>query len=166
MKKKYPKLPVMLISAATGSNINKVLDETVKILSKNPVAISKPKSENAAMHKVEPMFKIIRLDKGRVQITGKKTEELIAMTNFAQEEAVERLRKIFKKIGLEKALLKQDVEDGTIIIVNGREFEWNGSFNEEITNLPNRIGGYKTRESKAQRLAKRKARREKRGLSL
>jgi GTP-binding protein len=161
IQKKYAKLQVMLMSAAAGIGINKALDEIIKILSKNPVIISKKKSKTAVLHTVDPMFSIVHLDGKRVQISGKRIEELIAMTNFAQEEAVERLRKTFKKIGLEKALLKQGVEDGSVIVVNGREFEWNGSFDDEITNMPDRIGGYSARESKAQRLAKRKARRDK-----
>ena len=107
------------------------------------------------------MFNIVDLGDGRVQITGKRIEEFLAMTNFAQPEAIDRLRKIFKKIGLEKALLKKGVETGTVIVVGSREFEWNGGMDEEVSNLPDRIGGYSVRENKAQRLAKRKARREK-----
>ncbi|MDR0953106.1 MAG: GTPase ObgE [Elusimicrobiota bacterium] len=161
VQKKYPKLPVFLISAATGEGLNKVLDEVIKILSKTPIKIAKPEAAAPVLHTVPPLFNVKPLEDGRIQITGKKIEELISMTNFAQPEAVERLRKTFKKIGLEKALLKAGVESGAVIVALGREFEWNGSIDEEVTNEAERIGGYSVRESKASRLAKRRARRDK-----
>jgi GTP-binding protein len=161
VQKKYAKYPVFFISAAAKTGLGKVLDEVVKVLSKNPIVIKQKEDTGPAIHALAPMFNIVDLGDGRVQITGKRIEEFLAMTNFAQPEAIDRLRKIFKKIGLEKALLKKGVETGSVIVVGSREFEWNGGMDEEVSNLPDRIGGYSVRESKAERLAKRKARREK-----
>ena len=154
-------MPVFLISAAAAQGIGKVLDEIIKILAKNPIVAPKEiEAAGPAIHAVAPMFTVTRLDEDRVQISGKKIEEFISMTNFSQPEAVQRLRGIFKKIGLEKALLKEGVTDGSVIVACGKEFEWNGSeVDEEVSALPDRIGGYKRRETKAERLAKRKARR-------
>ena len=159
IKKKFKKHKVMLMSAATGEGVNKVLDEVVKILAATPVEQPVIEEKTAATHKVEPIFSIERDENDVIHITGKKVVEFIAMTNFNQPEAVTRLRGIFKKIGLEKALLKYGVEDGDTLIVGGREFEWNGDFDEEAPNSPEHAG-YKRRETKAERLAKRKARRE------
>ena len=94
-----------------------------------------------------------------IHITGKKVEEFIAMTNFSQPEAVARLRGIFKKIGLEKALGKFGVQDGDTLIVGGKEFEWNGDFDNEAPTAPEHAG-YKRRATKQERLEKRKARRQ------
>lgn len=160
IKKKFKKHKVMLMSAATGEGVNKVLDEVVKILSVTPVEIVKPAEKTAATHKVEPIFTLSRSEEdGVIHITGKKVEEFIKMTNFSQPEAVARLRGIFKKIGLEKALLKYGVQDGDPLMVGGMEFEWNGDFDNEAPVSPEHAG-YKRRETKAERLAKRKARRE------
>lgn len=159
IKKKFKKHKVMLMSAATGEGVNKVLDEVVKILAATPVEQPVIEEKTSATHKVEPIFSIARDENDVIRITGKKVVEFIAMTNFNQPEAVARLRGIFKKIGLEKALLKYGVEDGDTLIVGGREFEWNGDFDEEAPTSPEHAG-YKRRETKAERLAKRKARRE------
>ena len=105
------------------------------------------------------MFILNKIDENTFQITGKKIEEFIAMTNFSQPEAVQRLRGIFKKVGLEKALQKEGICEGATIIACGKEFEWNGSVDEEVSALPDRIGGYKRRATKQERLDKRKARR-------
>ena len=159
ISKKFKKHKVMLISAATGEGVKEVLDEVVKILSSTPVEQIAVEEEKPVVHKVEPIFIISRDENDVIHITGKKVEEFIAMTNFTQPEAVTRLKGIFKKIGLEKALLKQGVQDGDLLVVGGKEFEWNGDFDEEAPLAPEHAG-YKRRETKAERLAKRKARRE------
>lgn len=159
IKKKFKKHKVMLMSAATGEGVNQVLDEVVKILAATPVEQPVTEEKTAVTHKVEPMFTIGRTEDGAMHITGKKVEEFIAMTNFSQPEAVARLRGIFKKIGLEKALLKYGVQDGDALVVGGREFEWNGNFDDEAPNAPEHAG-YKRRETKQERLDKRKARRQ------
>ncbi len=158
LKKKYKKNTVMLMSAATGQGIKQVLDEVVKILSVTPVPTVTLEKPQAALHKVEPIFVIDRDEQGIVHIRGKKIDEFIAMTNFTQPQAVARLRGIFKKIGLEKALLKAGVQDGDALIAGGREFEWNGSLDNEAAQSPEHAG-YKRRETKAERLAKRAERR-------
>lgn len=159
LTKKRKKQKVFLISAATGQGVKEVLDEVVKILSSTPVEQITVEEEKPVVHKVEPIFTITRDENDVIHITGKKVEEFIAMTNFTQPEAVTRLKGIFKKIGLEKALLKQGVQDGDLLVVGGKEFEWNGDFDEEAPLAPEHAG-YKRRETKAERLAKRKARRE------
>ena len=159
LSKKRKKQKVFLISAAMGQGVKEVLDEVVKILSSTPVEQIAVEEEKPVVHKVEPIFTITRDENDVIHITGKKVEEFIAMTNFNQPEAVTRLKGIFKKIGLEKALLKQGVQDGDLLVVGGKEFEWNGDFDEEAPQAPEHAG-YKRRETKAERLAKRKARRE------
>ncbi len=159
LTKKRKKQKVFLISAATGQGVKEVLNEVVKILSSTPVEQITVDEEKPVVHKVEPIFTITRDENDVIHITGKKVEEFIAMTNFTQPEAVTRLKGIFKKIGLEKALLKQGVQDGDLLVVGGKEFEWNGDFDEEAPLAPEHAG-YKRRETKAERLAKRKARRE------
>ncbi len=158
LKKKLKKQKVFLMSAATGEGVQAVLDEIVKILAATPVEIIAPEEKKTAVHKVEPIFTIERGEDDIIYIKGKKIEEFIAMTNFAQPEAVTRLRGIFKKIGLEKALNKHGVQDGDTLIVGGREFEWNGDLDEEAPTQPEHAG-YKRRATKAERLAKRNERR-------
>lgn len=163
LSKKFKKNKVMLMSAAAGQGVKQVLDEVVKILSVTPVPVVKLEKPKATLHKVEPIFTITRDEEGVVHITGKKIDEFIAMTNFTQTEAVSRLRGIFKKIGLEKALLKAGVQDGDTLVAGGREFEWNGSLDNQAAQNPEHAG-YKRRETKAERLAKRADRRKKKSV--
>ena len=139
-----------------------MLDEIAKILAQNPIKFEKPKQEKTITLKVEPFFTVQKLDENRFQISGKKAEDFISMTNFSQPQAVQRLWGIFKKVGLEKELLKQGIQDGDIIVACGKEFEWSGAdfSGEEVSNLPERLGGYKRRETKQERLEKRRSRRQ------
>ncbi|ACC97658.1 GTP-binding protein Obg/CgtA [Elusimicrobium minutum Pei191] len=157
--KKYKKHKVFLISAATGEGVDKVLNEIVKVISATPVpnvAISK---STVAVHGVEPLFKIVPLEDGRVQVFGRKIEDMVNMTHFNQLQGVERLRNIFKKIGLEKALIKKGVMPGDIIVVGQKEFEWSGTeLDSERAEQPD-FEGYKRRTTQAERLEKRRQRR-------
>lgn len=127
INKKYGKKnKIFLISAATGDGTEKVLNEIIKVLQQNPIMPKEEVKDKIAIHGVEPMFKIAMLEDGRTQIFGKQIEDMVAMTHFNQKEGVERLRKQFKKIGLEKALLKRGVLAGDVIVVGEKEFEWDG----------------------------------------
>ncbi|MGB2578468.1 GTP-binding protein [Elusimicrobium simillimum] len=163
--KKYKKHKIFLISAATGEGVNDVLDEIVKVIATTPVPKTELMRTDVAVHGVEPMFRVGELDDGRIQIYGRKIEDMVAMTHFNQPEGVERLRKTFKKIGLEKALLKKGITPGDIIVVGEKEFEWSGTdLDNDMAEQPD-FAGYKRRTTQAERLAKRKERRLKKALN-
>jgi Obg family GTPase CgtA-like protein len=44
------------------------------------------------------------------------------MTDFSSEEAVQRLQRIFKKLGIEKMLKKEGAKNGDKIEIAGVEF--------------------------------------------
>ena len=159
ISKKYKTRKIFLISAATGEGISKVLDEIVKVIKSTPVPKTETVKTAVAAHTIEPMFKIAALDGGRYQIYGRKIEDIVSMTHFNQAEAVIRLRGTFKKIGLEKALIKKGIQPGDIIVVGEKEFEWSGTdLDNELAENPD-FAGYKRRTTQEERLEKRRQRR-------
>ncbi len=50
-------------------------------------------------------------------VTGAKIERFAGQTDFKNEEAVQRLRDIMKKMGIMHALLRQGVQPGQRIII-------------------------------------------------
>ncbi len=77
IKKKFKKHKVMLMSAATGEGVNKVLDEVVKILAATPVEPPAETKQSAVTHRVEPIFSIFRDEEDVINIRGKKFDEVI-----------------------------------------------------------------------------------------
>lgn len=127
LAKKYRKHPVFLISAATGFGIKGLLDYIIALLPKiKEPAVFSPEPENAgALHKpVKQGFAISEAADGVMEASGGSLETIIAMTNFNQPDSINRLRRIFQLIGLDKALKKAGVLPGDQVRIAGRDFEW------------------------------------------
>lgn len=150
VRKKYKNRKVFLISTATGDGVKKVLDEIIKLLAKNPLKIKKAPKPKTAVHKVAPAFRVSRTQDDQILVTGKQVEKMINVVHFEQQQGVERLKYKLKKIGLEKALLKEGVVEGDVIMVGDTEFAWHTSFIERPT---------KVRMTAKERLEKREERR-------
>ena len=95
-----------------------LLYETGKAVKK----IEIPKEEVVPVKYVyEPEFKIEKRT-GVFIVYGKKVETLIEMTDITNDEAVGRLQRIFKKMGVEEALKKKGVKDGDGVKIGDYEF--------------------------------------------
>jgi len=120
-RKKYLTFP---LSALTGEGTKEICLGIWKVL--NSLSKEIKKEEKHADYIFLPDFEVITSSsrkKGKIfYISGKKIERLVAMTDFSQKEAVTRLQNIFKKIGLEKALLAQNITDGDTVKVGDYEF--------------------------------------------
>lgn len=117
-RKKYSIFP---LSALTGEGIKEICIKVVKILDSLPKEVEK--EEQRGEYIFLPDFQVEK--KGNVFcISGKKIKRLVAMTDFSQEEAVQRLMNIFKKMGLEKALIAQGVKENDTIKIGDFEFTY------------------------------------------
>ena len=153
-------MPLVILLSVTGGGRNTIINRLVETGRYHFIVsdTTRPAKVRNGELEVDGEAYHFRDEEDVIHITGKKVEEFIAMTNFNQPEAIARLRGIFKKIGLEKALLKYGVQDGDSLVVGGREFEWNGDFDNEAPTTPEHAG-YKRRTTKQERLDKRNARR-------
>lgn len=66
-------------------------------------------------------FKVER-EKDGFRVIGKKVERLSAMTNFQQEEAVQRFQNILKKMGVETVLKREGIQPGDTVYIGTQEF--------------------------------------------
>ena len=71
----------------------------------------------------EDTFRIEVVD-GVFEVSGKKIEKLLAMTNFSTNEGLQRFQRIVEKMGLEEALRKQGIKPGDTVKINDFEFEY------------------------------------------
>ncbi len=117
---------VFAISAATGQNVRDLLRAAANQLAQMPVepdealaeempVIRPPEDENA--------FEILREDQA-YRVRGIKVERVIAMTNFEQTEAIQRLHRVFKAMGVTQALEQAGVQSGDYVRIGEVELEW------------------------------------------
>lgn len=58
------------------------------------------------------------------RVRGRKIERLIAMTNFSQPEALDRIQRVLDASGISAALLEAGVQDGDTVYINKAELVW------------------------------------------
>jgi len=114
---------VFPISAVTGEGIEPLLYRVAELLKELP---EEPEEVIVQPQEYTDLtdFSIQKLEAGVYEVKGKRLERLIAMTNLDNEDAVERLQKIFFDIGLEKALKNAGVEEGDLVRIRDMEFNY------------------------------------------
>lgn len=121
-KRKLKKVKIYSMSAVKKEGVPAVLLAVTKLLSKAPKE-EKKEEKNVVYHHIEPDFRIEKQD-GVFVVTGKKIEKLAAMTNYDHEEAVTRTKNIFKKMGLDRELVRIGILPGDTVKIGDYEFEY------------------------------------------
>ncbi|OGS04224.1 MAG: hypothetical protein A3I76_04695 [Elusimicrobia bacterium RIFCSPLOWO2_02_FULL_61_11] len=126
LAKKFKKREVFLISAATRKGISPLLDHILKLL---PTVKEADLYQAGAFSVPAPReakggFTVTVDADGLYAVKGTRVEKLIAMTNFGQPDSWDRLHRIFKTIGMDKALKKAGCVAGDMVRVGNKEFQW------------------------------------------
>jgi GTP-binding protein len=99
-------------------------------------------------------------------VRGAKPERWVRQTNFDNDEAVGYLADRLARLGVEEALVKAGAEPGVLVRIGDREFDWQPTVYDRREFIPGsrgtdyRLEEPSTRASAAERLAARKARRQ------
>jgi len=123
LKDAYDVFPV---SAVTGEGLEQMVREMaarLEELFREPVVEEEEEAEKEVIHRHEPRFTIERED-GIFVVRGKEIEKHVAMTDLENEEAVYRLQRIMKVMGLEKALRKAGATEGSAVRIGDFEFDF------------------------------------------
>lgn len=115
---------LIMISAATGQGTEELMIKACQLLA------SLPQEETIAGDEVvlrkfeeEPPF-IIEFVNGVFEVSGKRIEKLVAMTNFSTDEGLERFQRIIAQMGLEEALRQEGIKAGQTVKIKDLEFEY------------------------------------------
>lgn len=115
---------LIMISAATGQGTEELMLKAYQLLA------SLPQEETIAGDEVvlrkfeeEPPF-IIEFVNGVFEVSGKRIEKLVAMTNFSTDEGLERFQRIIAQMGLEDALRQEGIKAGQTVKIIDLEFEY------------------------------------------
>jgi len=112
------------ISAATGEGLEPLMDKTWEMLQSLPretVVIA----EEPVIRKFEEeeAFKIEIVD-GVYEVTGKRIEKLMAMTNFSTDEGLQRFQRTLEHMGLENELRRMGIKEGDTVRISSMEFDY------------------------------------------
>lgn len=129
-----PGTKVMAISSMAHKGLKELLRELNKIVKverekQKEISITVEDDElpvislnQEELSKAWNVEKVEEEDRTLYIVTGEKIERFAIRTNFDQEEGVDRLRDILKKLGISQELLKKGAESDSIISISGKEF--------------------------------------------
>jgi len=114
------------VSAATGSGLKELMRHVAGLLPALQAAMleEEPEEEKVYTARSEQPFEINRDEEGTWVISGKDIERLVAMTNFDNDDAVQRFQKIWRRLDIEGALKRAGVENGDNVRIREMEFEY------------------------------------------
>ncbi len=113
------------ISAATGQGVQEILRGVAQRLGALPIPEQIAEEELPVIRPAEDeqAFEVGR-EGHAFRIRGNKVERVVAMTNFDQEEAILRLHRVFKAMGVTDALERAGVHEGDKVRIGDVELEW------------------------------------------
>ena len=113
------------ISGATGQGVRELLRAVADRLADIPRELPVIEAELPVIRpeEDEDAFTVGR-EKHAFRLRGKKIERIVAMTNFDQTEALLRLHRIFKKMGITGALEHAGIREGDPVRIGDVELEW------------------------------------------
>ena len=110
------------VSAATGDGLDKLIYRVADLIDQIPV--KEPESiPIPVVHRAEPRFSVYR-EEGIFFVRGKEIERHVAMTEMENDEALERLQWIIKRMGIEDGLKSAGIKEGDTVKIGKFEFEY------------------------------------------
>ncbi|MCF8011336.1 MAG: GTPase ObgE [Clostridiales bacterium] len=121
LKGEYEIFPV---SAVTGEGLDDLVYKVLEMLHEIPEELPEVQEEKEEVtHRYQPRFTIDKKD-GVFVVQGKEIEKHVSMTDLENEEALHRLQRIMKVIGLENALRDAGAVNGALVRIGDFEFHF------------------------------------------
>lgn len=122
LQEKYGHL-VHGISAVTGQGVGELVEKIYQILRSLPVEEHTGEARIIRRFEDEEPFKI-EIMNGVYLVSGKRIENLVTMTNFAQEESLQRFQRTTARMGLDEALKQKGIKAGDTVRIKDMEFDY------------------------------------------
>lgn len=115
-KKKIGDVEIFLVSAATNTGLNVVVDRLADLVDQVPNSPlyddSQIESHVLYKFKKEEPFTITRDDDGTWVVSGYEVERLFKMTKFSSDEAAYKFAKKLRRMGIDQKLEELGIEEG------------------------------------------------------
>lgn len=116
-------IEIFPISALTGEGVDQLVKMVYLTLTRIPEVPAATEEIVVTRFKDDLPFKIAKAD-GAYEISGDRIEKLVAMTNFANDEALPRFQHIIEKMGINQALRDKGIKNGDLVRILDLEFEY------------------------------------------
>lgn len=117
-----PGTPLHAISAASNQGVKALLYDVLRLVSEQrQIASAAAPAEDIPVLRLagaDRSWYIEKTGRGFI-VTGQKIEHFARRTDFANEEAVERLRNIMQRLGITHELVRRGIEAGQTITISG-----------------------------------------------
>jgi GTP-binding protein len=122
------KTKLFLLSSAAGTGVDEVLRELYKRIQSAPASVIARESGLAKakekVYRPAARFTLKEGEDGGYVLEGKEVLKWMAMTDFNNEEAVARLKKIFDRMGVNRALREAGVKPGDMVRIGQEVMEY------------------------------------------
>lgn len=112
------------ICAMTGEGMDKLLERVWTMLEEYVEEPDETTEEVVYKAQNKPDFEVKRDDDGAFVITSARIENLVAMTNFDDDQSLRRFQRIWRYMELDKLLQEHGIQDGNTVRIYSMEFEY------------------------------------------
>ena len=112
------------ICAMTGEGMDKLLERVWTMLEEYVEEPDETTEEVVYKAQNKPDFEVKRDADGAFVITGARIENLVAMTNFDDDQSLRRFQRIWRYMELDKLLQEHGIQDGNTVRIYSMEFEY------------------------------------------
>ncbi|HEX5542189.1 MAG TPA: GTPase ObgE [Micromonospora sp.] len=160
-------LRVFEVSAVTREGLRELTYAMAELVEQARAAAPEPEPTRIVLRPAavdETGFTVEQAADGAYVVRGVRPERWVRQTNFANDEAVGYLADRLARLGVEDQLAKAGAEPGSLVRIGDREFDWYPTQYAEFVpgarGTDVRVEDRPMRATAAQRLAARKARRQ------
>ena len=117
-------IEVYPICAVSGDGMDKLLERVWTLLEEYVEEADETTEEVVYKAQNKPDFEVTRDTDGAFVITGARIENLVAMTNFDDDQSLRRFQRIWRYMELDKLLQEHGIQDGNTVRIYAMEFEY------------------------------------------
>lgn len=115
---------IYFVSAITQKGLPELIFQifkTIKLVEKKEVPVPLPSEHKIVHYEYKPPF-VIKKEGEEFRIEGEKIEKLVCQYDLENPQALKYFQEKIKALGVEKALVKQGIQEGDIVKIGKKEF--------------------------------------------
>jgi GTP-binding protein len=122
--------PVFAVSAATGAGVTALMEAVTatlrEVAAREEAAVEKPQERRRyTLESVdERAWQVSRLSAHHFAVSGSGIERFTKMTDFGNDDAVERFQRVLESSGIAEELTRQGVSPGDVVHIADHELTW------------------------------------------